>query len=484
METHGEQSSSRRTRAMIAGALVVATAVVGTVARGKGHRGASTSASASTVHFNAPTTGPVTFGGTLDRTAVLRGTDGLVRLELVIAAKEQERTRTHRVPTDLMVILDRSGSMAGTKLEQARAAVRELIGQLGPEDRFGLVTYSNDAALVIPLASADADARQGWLSTLATITADGGTNMSSGLDLGLSTIERTRSGAHVPRAILLSDGLANQGDASREGLASRAARAARSEYMLTTVGIGADFNEYLMTALADAGTGNYYYLKVGDDLASVFAREFDAARTTVASGLAVQIEPSDGVRVVDAAGYPLEWGSRAAIFRPGSLFAGQERRVWVTLAVQSQNPGKVTLGRFTLSYSNGAERTTLTFAEMPQVACVQSTDDFFAAVDVPSWTRSVLVDGYNQMQQRVAQAVKDGRRDEALKVIQQFRSDTQAMNARLQSPPVAGQLRSVDKLEADVGAAFTGANQPAKQNALSKERSAQALDERRPGGKQ
>ena len=67
--------------------------------------------------------------------------------------------------------------------------------------------------------------------------------------------------------------------------------------MLTTVGVGADFNEYLMTALADAGTGNYYYLKAGDDLASVFAREFDAARATVASGLAVRIEPADGVRV-------------------------------------------------------------------------------------------------------------------------------------------------------------------------------------------
>jgi Ca-activated chloride channel family protein len=253
--------------------------------------------------------------------------------------------------------------------------------------------------------------------------------------------------------------------------------------MLTTVGVGSDFNEYLMTALADAGTGNYYYLKAGDDLASVFAREFDAARSTVASGLAVQIEPGDGVRVVDAAGYPLEQQPNAVVFRPGSLFAGQERRIWITLTVPSSALGDVALGHVALSYTGGTERTTLAFADVPHVACVQGEDDFFAAVDVPSWTRSVLVDGYNDMQQRVAQEVKAGRRDEALKVIQRFRDDTQAMNARLQSPPVAAQLKSVDKLEGDVGAAFAGANQPGKQNELSKARSAEALDLRRAGSK-
>ena len=113
---------------------------------------------------------------------------------------------------------------------------------------------------------------------MATIVPDGGTNMSSGLDLGLDTIDRMRASGRTSRAILISDGLANQGDATPEGLLRRAGRAARGEYVLTTVGVGADFNEYLMSALADAGTGNYYYLNRSDDLGSVFAREFDAAR--------------------------------------------------------------------------------------------------------------------------------------------------------------------------------------------------------------
>ena len=112
------------------------------------------------------------------------------------------------------------------------------------------------------------------------------------------------------------------------------------------------------------------------------------------------------------------------------------------------------LGRFTLSYVVGSERATLAFTDVPHVTCVQDEEDFFAGVDVSSWTRSVVVDGYNAMQQQVAQEVKAGRPDAALAEIQQFRADTTAMNAHLQSAPVAAQLKSVDKLEADVGAAF------------------------------
>ncbi|MGH3054747.1 MAG: hypothetical protein ACRDL7_07200, partial [Gaiellaceae bacterium] len=206
-------------------------------------------------------------------------------------------------------------------------------------------------------------------------------------------------------------------------------------------------------------------------------------RTTVASALAVQIEPADGVQVSDAAGYPLERGSRAVIFRPGSLFAGQERRVWVTLAVPSTVVGDVALGHVTLTYANGSERATLAFADVPHVACVQSEDDFFAGIDAPSWTRSIIVDGYNEMQQKVAQEVKAGRRDQALKAIEQFRDATAAMNAHVASAPVAQQLQSADKLQGDVAAAFAGPNQPAKQNELSKERAAEALDLRRAGSK-
>ena len=482
METTGNYAPTRRTLWLTAGALTLATALAGTAARGK-WSAPTGGPPPETRHFTAASMRPVAFVGTLDRTAVLVGADPSVRMELVMSAAAREASPAARVPTDVVVILDRSGSMAGEKIEHARAAIRELISQLSPQDRFALVTYSDSASIAIPLDAIGDGARAAWLTTLADIFPSGGTNMASGLDLGLDTIDRTRTPNRVPRAILISDGLANQGDASHEGLVGRAGRAARGEYMLTTIGVGADFNEYLMSALADAGTGNYYYLRNADDLANVFAREFDGARNTVASGLEVRIEPGDGVQVVDAAGYPLERAGNGVVFHPGSLFAGQERRVWVTLAVPNAAAGDHDLGRFALAYSEGSERSTVSFSETPRVASVPHEDDFFAAVDVPAWTRSVVVDGYNKMQADVAREVKAGHRDAALHALRQFQELTAPMNARLQSAPVQEKLDSLGKLEADVSSAFEGANQPARQNELSKARSADALDQRRAGSK-
>jgi Ca-activated chloride channel homolog len=253
--------------------------------------------------------------------------------------------------------------------------------------------------------------------------------------------------------------------------------------MLSTVGVGEDFNEYLMTALADAGTGNYYYLRGAEDLSTVFAGEFNGARHTVASGLAVRIEPAPGVRVEDVAGYPLERDGGAVVVRPGALFAGQERRLWVTLAVPHDAAGDRDLGRFALSYDDGKGRVTRTFAETPRVACVRGEAEFYAGVDVPAWTRSVVDEAYQAMQSEVAREVKAGRRDEALSRLRQFKDEASAMNERVQAPAVAAQLGAVDKLEQDVTAAFEGEDQRAKQNAFSKTKSAESVDSRRIGAK-
>jgi Ca-activated chloride channel family protein len=361
--------------------------------------------------------------------------------------------------------------------------VRELIQQLTSNDRFALVTYSDDAAVTIPLSPVDDHARSAWLAEVTRIQTDGGTNMSRGLDVGLDLIDRARADGRTPHVVLISDGLANQGDASQEGLVRRARRASQGEYMLSAVGVGLGFNEFLMNGLADAGTGNYYYLRDATELASVFAREFDAARSTVVAGLAVQIDPAPGVRVVDAAGYPLEASGSRVVFRPGSLFAGQERRVWVTLAVPQQSVGEYDLGRFSLGYHRGSERHELSLVDVPRVACVQGEEEFYRGVDVSAWGRSVVVDAYNKMQAEVARNVKEGRRDEALRRVREFKDENAALNAKLKSAPVAAQLQSADQLEADVAGAFKGPGQEARQNELSKSSSARAVDARRAGSK-
>jgi Ca-activated chloride channel family protein len=407
--------------------------------------------------FRATAGGPVHFSGALEGTAVLAGQDGLVRMELLIGAGERAAAGAPvRVPTDLVVVLDRSGSMMGDKIVHARSAVRALVESLGAADRFALVAYSDSAFPVIPL-SAPGAGREGWLPAIEAIAPIGGTNLSSGLDLALAMVDGARAEGRSPRVVLISDGLANQGDATREGLLARATRAARGEYALSTVGVGADFDEGLMAALADAGTGNFHFLASADGLGAILAAEFATARETVARGVRVTIEPGDGVSVLDAAGYPLSHAGGLVTFQPGSLFAGQERRIWVTLQVPRGASGVIPLGAFAVDYRAGGVRHRLAFAETPRVAAVADERRYVESLDRGSWERSVIVHQYNTLRQSVATAVKEGREKDAVAEIQKYRDDVAKLNAQVASPEVSRQLDEAAKLEARVQDAASGA---------------------------
>ncbi len=407
--------------------------------------------------FRADAAGPVHFRGALDGTAVLAGEDGLVRMELAIGAAAPALAGAPvRVPTDLVIVLDRSGSMMGDKILHARAAVRALVEGLDAVDRFALVAYSDVAVPLIPL-SAPGGARARWLAAVESITPDGGTNLSSGLDLALAMVDGARSEGRSPRVVLISDGLANQGDASREGLVARAARAAYGEYALSTIGVGTDFDEGLMAALADAGTGNFHFLAGAEGLATILAAEFATARETVATGVRVAIEPAAGVVVVDAAGYPLASEGALVTFRPGSLFAGQERRIQVTLRVPRDAEGVLPLGTFSVGYAAGGERHRLAFEETPRVMAVADEAHVVAALDRESWEQSVIVHQYNALRRSVATAVRDGREEDAVAEIQRYRGDVAKRNEQVASPDVTRQLAEAAKLESRLLDAASGA---------------------------
>jgi Ca-activated chloride channel family protein len=476
-------SRSRRNACWILVILFTATLAIGAATHGRTTvlGGALGGAPGGGLAVGTARDGAISVRGTLDRTAVLMGDDGLVRMELVLRARSGGNDAlTQPLPTDLVVVLDRSGSMNGQKIRDAQAAIHHLISRLGPEDRFSLVAFSSGAEIAIPLARATPSARAAWSRIVDGIHAGGGTYMSTGLTLGLTTLEAARSAGHSPRAIVISDGLAAE---PHDVLRSQAARATAGEYTLSAVGVGADFDESLMSALADAGTGNYYYLEDANQLARVFSAEFETARETVATGVAVTVAPTDGIAVVDAAGYPLERSGRTATFRPGTLFAGQERHVWITLRVPTDAAIERELGAVRVQYHERGERQQLTLEDFPKIACVQEKGRFFANLDTDAWAKSVVVEEYNQLRQSVAGLVKEGYEAEALAEIKRFKDRNRAMNEVVASPRVATQLDEADDLESAVAGAFRGPGKKQKQNLLGKSLHAQGTLDRREGSR-
>jgi Ca-activated chloride channel homolog len=468
--------SARRARIVLLGALLFTTLAAGALASRRPTGGVDESPGAAV----SGARGAVSLRAGLDRGAVLRGGDGLVHAELVLEGRSNGDASAS-LPTDFVVVLDRSGSMSGTPIEFAKAAVRELYAGLRPQDRFALVAYSNDAAIELPLAPAGTGSQSNVERALENVVASGGTNLSAGLDLAHEIVAGARASGRAQRVILLSDGHANEGDFSAEGLRARAARAVPSEYVLSAVGVGPGFDEQLMSALADAGTGNFYYLPDLRELAGTFAGEFAAARETVARGLVVEIAPGPGIELVDAAGYPLERAGSRLLFRPGDLYAGQVRRVFLTLRAPTDREADLEIGALSLRWQDpdgsSGELPPLT---LPSLACVAGEDAYYASFDDAIYRRSSQ-EALGALKEKVAASLGAGRQDEAVRELDLFSSRYQAEQKRALGAVDPGVASMLDSLGATASA--PAAAKPEVQQQLGKQWLEEGRDARRVGAK-
>jgi Ca-activated chloride channel family protein len=401
----------------------------------------------------------------VDRTAVLAGSGGDLYVELALEALA--RGDVPRTPTDVVVVLDRSGSMEGQKLMYAKRAAQHLIGLLTPDDRFALVTYETDAEVVLPLWHASEQNRERALRRIRELDSAGSTNMSAGLDLGLAQLSTEREPGRMRRVLLLSDGLANAGDDSPAGLRRRATNFARRGAVLTTMGIGDDFDEPLMTALADAGEGNFYYLAKLETMAGFFESEFVSAARTVASNLSVHFVPGAYVELVDAAGYPLERLAGETVFRPGSLFAGQRRKIWLSVRLPTDRLESFDLGSVRLTYDEQGATHELAARVEPRVTCVSEQTAFEQGIVKEVWEAAVTNDALSRTQRALADAVERGSAADVDHAADDYAQKNQALADKLGSSVVQ---RSIVELQQGAVAAKQAQAAPAAEREVSGKR--------------
>ena len=372
----------------------------------------------------------------LDRDTALAG--GLVRAELTVVAPTVD-TDTQSLPTDVVLVIDRSGSMGGDKMEDAKQAAHSLVNLLGTDDRVAVVSFSDGARIDSPLAEGD------WktVGAIRALSAAGGTEMQAGLQQAISLVAEPTPG-RARRVILLSDGQPN----TRGGLPELAHRAAQLESPLTTVGIGADYDVELMQQLADAGTGNFYWARKDMPLASVFANEFDATRAAVTSRTTLAWTAPTGVEVVDWGGLSSQ-GNQVEL---GQLFSGQRRSHWVTLRIDgSVDAEEVLLGGMKLSWSSAADGATgAMVADLGTVEVTHDQQVAMAGLDHSAWAASVVEEEYNQVLGDVQSKLSRGDKAGALQDLKSYRQRNERLNAHVKSAAVVDNLAEVDALEQQV----------------------------------
>jgi Ca-activated chloride channel family protein len=232
----------------------------------------------------------------------------------------------------IAVVLDRSGSMSGEKIDEARRAVVALVQELRDDDVVSVVLYS-DAVEVLQAPARVGLVRQSLVGRVLAVAAGGGTDIPRALDVAATGLAGAPA-THARRVVLVSDGL----DHSGWGLDQVRGLVRRSADLGTTVaafGVGTDYSEPFMTAVADAGRGTYAFLERGSELGGVLRRELAAAAATVADGVTATLTLAPGWRLAEAHGVePFAAGQTVAL-PLGALAAGERRRVVLAFDVDA-----------------------------------------------------------------------------------------------------------------------------------------------------
>jgi Ca-activated chloride channel family protein len=248
--------------------------------------------------FPIPTRTALNLIAGTERTKIVQE-GGRTFLQVGLQAMKGEAPR--RPPLNLALVIDCSGSMADEqKLEYAKAAALQLVDRLRADDVISLVTFDDQAQL--RFSAQRVRDRRRLKNVIASLTPGSGTNIYAGLSLGHQEARKHASPEAVSRVILLSDGEVTAGVSDVRQFQQLAAANVDRDIQTTAVGMGVQFNEDLMLAVAREGKGNYHFLRDGADAQRVFAKELEELTHVVAKAIRLRIRLADGVGLVRVLG--------------------------------------------------------------------------------------------------------------------------------------------------------------------------------------
>ncbi len=322
-----------------------------------------------------------------------------------------------RAPVDLALVIDISGSMAGEKIVNARGAARQLVESLNDGDIVSIDTFSDAAhSLIVPTVLTQ-EARTRIVAAIERIAPHGSTNLFDGLSLGEAHASQAPPSHTVRRVVVISDGIANVGPSSPEALGAVAERGLTFRTQVTSLGVGNDYDENTLNALAMKSSGRLYHIGEPREMAAILKREVALLESTVASAAFVEVVPAPGVTLLGAEGARGDWAENGALRIPlGALFGGQHREALVRVRI---NGARETGSRFEGAAPKPLASVRLHFRDpndgdieriQEVVARVGFTSDAHDAVaHVNARTKSIVaITESAKLQMQAAQSVNQG----------------------------------------------------------------------------
>jgi len=225
----------------------------------------------------------------------ISGEDGFF---LSIVTPPALATSTAAIPKDLVFVLDSSGSMGGQKIGQAKEALRFILENLNPDDRFAVISFSDYSSALqtqlVPVSAASIAQATGWV---LGIEAQGGTNIDDALSLAFSLFEANER----PRfLIFLTDGEPTVGEINPVTIAEHAVAANDANSRVFVFGVGNNVNTILLDQLAQENRGTTTYVLPGENLELSLSNFYRKIASPVLADTVLTIDGADNVDAVEA----------------------------------------------------------------------------------------------------------------------------------------------------------------------------------------
>lgn len=355
--------------------------------------------------------GPIQLSMKLNNNYYYDKENSQVYLYLDLNADEIEVVEEDRTPMNLSIVIDRSGSMSSSnKLGYVKEAVSYILDELNEDDYVSIVTYDDYVDVI--QKSSQLESSWDLKRKVNDLRSGGFTNLSGGMLEGFDQVKDTYRRGYVNRVLLLSDGIANRGITEIYKLKDMVQeKNYRDGIVISTFGVGNDFNEDLMSTIADHGRGNYYFINNPDRIPRIFAEELRGIRALAGQNTKVKVRfPDSYFKLNKVFGYPYEVNGDEITIDFKDVFAGEKKSVLLKFDVTRSSSKSVSFFA-DLIYDDATNNN-------------RSIHDYESASITPTENLSFYKENFNEdVQQQVAVFEANEIMEEAMRLTDEGRYD-------------------------------------------------------------
>jgi len=314
-----------------------------------------------------------------------------------------------------------------------------------PSDQIAVVEYDDQITLLWP--SSPVESPEIIKRLIDTLIPRGRTDLTGGMMKGVDEVLGNLDKEYLNRVLLLSDGLANEGVTDPSEIKRLVRGARRRGVHISTMGLGADYDEDLMQAIAQNAGGNYYFIETPTQMSRIFQQEMSILFATVAKEVVVRFLAGGSVKQVHVFGFPFEVSGNEVNVEQEDFYSGETRSLLLRLELEPQKEGNVNLGEFIMTYMDARDKKRKEIRRALTVAATSDPSEVKRQENTKVVIEATLIEADKKHEDSV-RLYEEGKKLEAMKNIEYLEKELSDKNITLSDMQITKKIEAL-KMEAE-----------------------------------